>query len=372
MSLLAPSARSEQPTALADLQADLIGKLKDRFDAYLRDPAAYSRRVAGECGGFPEGDLFPYLFPAFAYANLALSDPSAAEAGRKRMAQLIDLARVSVLRKVRPPKGRLDRLGSYKNHATYLGQYNLALGAFARIGGDDRYSAEHKRISDLFQRALVSAKGRPLNSFPTYSWPFDTVPVLVSLALYDRKTGIQRSANVIQAHLRWTRDKATNRDLGLPHSRVNPSGAPRELPRGCDLSLRLCLLPHLDQAYSKQVYQAYVRHHWLERGFAAGFAEWPGGRDRYSDMDSGPIFWGLGFGATGLGIGATLANGDRKRFERLLAQLGQRDALMGMLTMVGGGKSTSLGGMIPMDPGYLTGFLFGDAILFYVLSWQPW
>jgi hypothetical protein len=47
-----------------------------------RLPADFDARLAsGECATFPEGDLYPYVLPALAYANLAVSGLDRAAAG---------------------------------------------------------------------------------------------------------------------------------------------------------------------------------------------------------------------------------------------------------------------------------------------------
>lgn len=44
------------------------------FDDLLADPASYKKTAKRECGSFPEGTLYPYTFPALAYANMAFAD----------------------------------------------------------------------------------------------------------------------------------------------------------------------------------------------------------------------------------------------------------------------------------------------------------
>lgn len=145
--------------------------------------------------------------------------------------------------------------------------------------------------------------------------------MLVSLKLHDKKTSQTRSDAIIKRHLDWLRTKGTHPRLQLPYSRINHSASnDHELPRGCDLSFRSCLLPHLDREYAEEMYKHYANNYWLERGVLTGFAEWPGGVQRFQDMDSGPIVMGIGLGATGLGIGATIALGDQHRLQRLVSQ----------------------------------------------------
>ena len=86
-------------------------------------------------------------------------------------------------------------------------------------------------------------------------------------------------------------------------------------------------------------------------------------------MDSGPIVLGVGMGATGLGIATTIANGDPARAASLVAQLERRDSLVATFVR-DSGSGPRIAGQIPFDDRYFTGFVFGDSVLFWALSWS--
>ncbi|MDP6543481.1 MAG: hypothetical protein QGH60_05775 [Phycisphaerae bacterium] len=348
-------------------------KLAGRFDTLVGDPKSYRARVSRECGRFPEGDIFPYTFPAIAYANLALSDPGRRKDALDRIPDLLVSAIASTAAKVKPPGGKLERLKSYRNHATYLGQLNMALGYYRLIGGDDRYRAINRAISNVLHKALVELEGRPLESFPTYSWTFDTIAALVSLKLYDLSTGKGRSDAVIRKHLEWMSKRAIHKPTGLPYSRINNATARgTALPRGCDLSLRISLIAHLDAPLSKTMYDAYVKAFWIDRKIVSGFAEWPGGRAGKQDADSGPILMGIGMTASGMGLAAAASTGDTRRAARLAGQTVAFKSLMRQIIVMQPRARTklTLGGKIDPSSDYVTGFLYGDICLFYALTWQ--
>ena len=121
------------------------------FEALLAGPGTYEATVRRECRAFPERDLLPYILPALAYTNLGLSDPAFRPKARRRVAQLIDLARPAVARRA----GKLEDLDGYRRQAVYLGQYNLALGGYRLLGGDDRYARQHQAISDALHAGLA-------------------------------------------------------------------------------------------------------------------------------------------------------------------------------------------------------------------------
>ena len=353
------------------IQAELLKE----FDAWLGVPGRYKKLVDNECRDyFPEGDLFPYVMPAMAYTNVALRDPNRAAKAVKRVSQLIDLVLPEVVRKVRPPGRKLENLKTFNKHATYLGQLNVVLGCYRLIGGDGRYDKIHKQVSDILHQGLVKRKGRPLESYPHYSWSFDTIPCLLSLQLYDLHTGQPRSRQVTASHLAWVKDNATGAKLRLPHSRINMvTGRGLVVPRGCDLSLRICMQWHIAPEYTRELYRNYVKSFWVDRGVLAGFAEWPGGKSKLADTDSGPIILGVGMSATGLGLGAAIACGDKPRTDRLCAQTGAMKLML--KRMLTGDRTTGkamIAGMMPYRQRCQTGFVFGDACLFYTSTWTPW
>jgi hypothetical protein len=352
--------------------AVLRRQLAKQFDTIIDAKKSYQTRVSKECKRFPEGDIFPYTLPAIAYANIALADPLRRTNSLERMRGLLDSAVASTVARVKPPAGKLELLKSYKKHATYLGQLNMALGYYRLIGGDKRYDAINKAISDALHKALVELKGRPLASFPVYSWTFDTIPVLVSLKLYDHNTYTDRSSAVIRQHLDWMRTKGIHKSTKLPYSRISAAGKPVALPRGCDLSWRISMIAQLDARLAKTMYDDYVKSFWIDRKIVSGFAEWPGGKAGKQDADSGPILMGIGMTASGMGIAASSSTGDTNRRDRLIGQTIAFKNLLRQLIAVQPKMRTklNLGGAINPASDYITGFLYGDACLFYAITWE--
>ena len=63
---------------------------------------------------------------------------------------------------------------------------------------------------------------------------------------------------------------------------------------------------------------------------------------------------------------------DRPRLGRLCAQMADMKQILPMMLTVGPDGRRSFAGMIPYRPEYVTGFLFGDACLFYSVTWRDW
>ncbi len=351
-----------------------VRSLISNFDGYLEDPATYERRVRKQCRRFPEGDLFPFTFPALAYGQIALRDPGYRDHARRQMAKLLDLAIPNVVSRLNARKERLQSLGSYKGQAVYLCQLGLALGMWRAVGGDERYEAAHRRLADVVREALISRSGRPLDSFPGVVYPFDTIPCLIFLTQRDRQDSAEAGREPVERHLLWIRDRGTDPDTGLPVSRVAPDTfEPMEVPRGCELSLRTPLIAQLDVKTAKALWTAYVKRYWLDRWIVKGLAEWPDGQKRFEDMDSGPILMGVGLAASSLGLGAAIMAGDPARLTTLLGYMARIQGLLADAAPEGSdGATVWIGGVIPTQQGYVTGFLYGDAALFLSLTWTDW
>ena len=116
-----------------------------------------------------------------------------------------------------------------------------------------------------------------------------------------------------------------------------------------------------------------MKRYWLERWLVKGLAEWPGGRKGFEDLDSGPILMGVGLAASSLGLGAAIMAGDSARLTTLLGYMARiRGLLAGAAPAGSDGATVWIGGMIPTQQGYVTGFLYGDAALFLSLTWTDW
>jgi hypothetical protein len=339
--------------------------LREQFDDWLNDPDTYRQRALRECSVFPEGRMYPFAIPALGYANLGLGDAKQRQHCAAQMQKLIDLLISTVIEDIRPPGGDLNRLAHYQKEGTRLSTLNLTLACYALIGGDGRYARLHDRISLLLRRALTELSGRPLASYPAYTWYFDTVMALLSLELYDRAHGRAQTRPLMEQHFAWLRSHATDAATGLP---VAYKGG---LPRGCDLSMQICLLQQLDSWTAQRLYADYVQHHWVNFGLIAGFREWPRSKRRafMGDIDSGPLILGIGPTATGVGIGAARAVSDANRLGTLTRQL---KVLPDFLRRLEAGDQQLFGDSVPVSSQYVTGFLYGDAVLFYAITWVPY
>ena len=110
-----------------------------------------------------------------------------------------------------------------------------------------------------------------------------------------------------------------DRDIGLPWSEVTGKAKGARDPRGCALSWQTRYLRELDPALAADWWSRYKDVFLVDRLLLVGFREWPPGRDRRADIDSGPIVQGVGSAATALAISAARAMDDELLAKRLEA-----------------------------------------------------
>jgi hypothetical protein len=109
-----------------------------------------------------------------------------------------------------------------------------------------------------------------------------------------------------------------------PYMAIQESGVASGPSRGCTNGFFFSFARTLDPALADTLYGQLSDQFWQVGKFAAGWREFPRGSkhpDSYFDPDSGPVIWGFGTGATGLGIGATRLHGDHSRAGMLGAEM---------------------------------------------------
>jgi hypothetical protein len=361
--LLASAAASELP------ESSVGRKLLERYDGYLEDPKVYRDQVSSEAMVFPEGKLYPYLFPSLAYVNVAAADPSQRVHAREQVGKLLDLALASTRREVKQPLAELE---NYRGEGTWLGGALVMMGCWRYLGGDDRYEDKHKRLTHVLAKAVREEDFGVIDSYPGSSWPFDTLMVSLGLALRDHQTGRATHRELIRKHLDWIDVNATDPNSKLPVFLIDAErNFHRDVPRGSDLSPRVALMAQLDPDRAHTLYERYTERFWISRPIlGSGFAEWEGGLDGTGDVDSGVVFNGLGMAATGMGLAATRAAGDMRRWPVLHTELKGLRAMMPFLIPIA--KSDIVFGQVPISDEFVTGFLFGDAVLFWAVTWEDW
>lgn len=338
--------------------------------AETRELAFTRRHLAEPFDGYGQTDVLAPQFAVVALSHFAagLTNVWVAEPARQpEMAALLD----EVARRATHPKVVPTALGdrqpfdatSLDDENLYLSHLGVVLGLrriVACAGGRACPNAEaadamHARVvSHLRERSL----GSPLAHAPSYPgsemWPADQAVTLLALRLYDEIHGTHLLEAPLAGWLATMRER-TDPATGLFHSSVSPLGY-ATTPRGCAASWTSLYLAQVAPDVARAQYQ-HLRDHMSRDvlGFG-GFREWPEGRDMGGmDADSGPIVFGVGMAATGLGLGPARLFGDADRYTTI-----RRTAL-----------TFGVPSVIPSH-GHGTAPILGEAILLHGRTARSW
>ena len=261
---------------------------------------------------FPEGACFIVSLYGFAWANVAeqTSDPELKHRAQTEMLWALEKQNEPLV--VRPFTETQVRRGVF-----WLGQRNYLLGRFLETTPPaDRLAEKEEEFHNNFQvltQAFIDSPTHHLDSYPAMCWPADNVTALASLLIHDR---VYRSTQGNEAYTAWKTWTTAHSDpaTGLPAGRLDSrNGSLGEPARGCANSWIIGLLAREDPEYTVNFYQSYLRCFSIRRLGFGMFREYPAGCLMQADVDSGPILWGAGVVATGVGLGASRACGDSAR-----------------------------------------------------------
>ena len=193
-------------------------------------------------------------------------------------------------------------------------------------------------------------------------WPADQAVTLLAFRLYDEAFGTRLLDEPLAGYLATMSDH-TDPTTRLFHSAVIDPTTPSvsavadyaTTPRGCAASWTQLYLAQVAPDVARAQYTHYRAHMSADVLGFGGFREWPSERARGMDADSGPIVFGVGMAATGLGLGPARLFGDADRYATI-----RRTAL-----------TFGVPSWIPSH-GYVTAPLLGEAILFHGRTARPW
>jgi hypothetical protein len=228
----------------------------------------------------------------------------------------------------------------------------------------------------VLAKLLADKRGHPITSSPGVIWPIDTAIALFAITMHDRSEGTSRSVHLVEQHKRWLTTQGIDRRVSLPASQVLEDGTLGPA-RGSDLSWRLSLWGEFDAPQSRQWYQIYRANYWKKASVAQGFREWISDEKKTPDFESGPILARIGGTATVLGLCACQAHRDQLATEQIVKQARalsrarkSRDMVSRVMIKGMDGAIKQMG--IPTEQRYVTGFLYGEAMAFYALSWHSY
>lgn len=273
---------------------------------FLRRATVEHGAAARMQGMFPEGACFVHTLPALAWANLARDDASL-------RTDALAAIRASIEGLATPTATGPFAATEVRRGVFWLGQRTLLLAEHCALAapdaGDPSFVFELHENCAALASAFLQSPTHHLRTDAVHAWPADNLAALVALVEHDRLYGTSHRA-AYEAWREWTRAHLDAETL-LPHGEVDGrSGTPRDVPRGCATSWIIPLLWRADAALARTWYERYRRHFGIERLGLRMFREWPVGRARASDVDSGPVVLGAGLAATGIGLAAARSVGD--------------------------------------------------------------
>jgi hypothetical protein len=259
--------------------------------------------------------------PGFRIVTLSfLADACAARARRdadlKAAAGACVSRALELARKTRPAGLRVDAA----EEGLWLSHLALILGALDTVLPCADEKAHAEIANALARRSLREPTAHvPSYAATAYRWPADQTATLAALARFDRAHGAHLADEPVRRWRERMLKQTMDAGLGLPWSEATGKAKGARDPRGCALSWQTRYLNEVDPALAGRWWDRYKDAYLVDKLVLVGFREWPPGRDRPADADSGPIVNGVGSAATALAIGAARTMGDAILARRLEA-----------------------------------------------------
>jgi len=233
----------------------------------------------------------------------------------------------------------------------YMGYVNLGLGMLRRVDPGTKHAELHDRITaDLAQRLFASPTGL-IETYPGETWPPDVAAVAGSIGLHAQATGTDRSRDLSAWAERFAHCAVSESGYLVQRMRSG-SCQPVDAPRGSGTAVGSYFLSFADAGLSRRLYEGLARNGRRSLLGFGGLREYAPGFSGRGDTNAGPVVLGVSVGATGFGIGAARANGDRALYRELY----RTAVLFGIPVSRGDETSCAVGGAL------------GNALLLAVLT----
>ena len=290
------------------------GQLDPQAEAFVRHPVRALRTV-------PRGFRIIALSNLAEYcASIFHEAPSQSKSAKKCINVAVRYAQSKLVSPYSKPltKVTVDSklLGRYH---LYLSHFNIVLAAYQALHTNDRYKELSIQIAEHLRRASLRTEWANARSYPGSKarWPADQAAILYSLHVIDTlyaRDFVQEPLERYQSVMRKTSRKT---GYGLPPSELAGVDSNARIPRGCALSYMVRYLAPIDPSGAQRLWANYKKKFFIWVGPLAGFREWPRGINKKADNDSGPIVYGMGAAATGLGFVASQIVGDASTHTQL-------------------------------------------------------
>lgn len=203
----------------------------------------------------------------------------------------------------------LDGAGLYVAHTA------IALAAARDVGIDEHVELQGRLARHIHRSSMAD----PWRNPPSYRgdssrWPADQAAALYALHRYE-------PALADEAFAAWVKvldDRGTDAATGLPVSELTGKYGYSATPRGCALMWSVGYLAPVDADYASKLWDSSLESMTVRTPLGPGIREYPDGRERPADFDSGPIVMGIGAAASAFGVGAAHAVGDADTAQELV------------------------------------------------------
>lgn len=342
------------PTLQDGLAEELIAfEASDDAVRAATNPPPPEDRFAGEWA------LVTHQMTALGLAQLVLADPSR----RERHTPVITRAAAkSFLPEMRDFGTRawrgedaLESLESSHGHA-YLAYPALAIG-MARLldpAFPPAIAAQHDALVAAYERRLLASPTGLIETYPGEAYPTDVAAVAAAIAVHGRATGADHR-RVLAHWANHVRRTQIDPESGLVIQRMGAAdGRPHDAPRGSGTGLAAYFAGFADRGVAALLAEGLFRHESTLLGFGA-IREYASGHMGGSDVDSGPVLFGVSVSATGFALAPARALGYGASFERIY----RTTELFGLRADRGGRAR------------FLTGGPIGNALLLAFLTSGP-
>ncbi len=268
----------------------------------------------------PEGKIFSYGFYGLSLINIAVERRADSQAIATTLAKLELLIPQLETCESEYPFTSCSKL-SPKGGVIAAGITNLVRAGYVFLGGKNQRVIEsfHGRSAAL-AAAFSESKLPFLESFPGLRWPVDNCCAIESLRYHDNLFSSDYARLPSQRWEQWLRANADT-STGMMIAQVSADGHTIDVPRGCALSWTLSFSPGFAPEYDKEQYSRFQKYWFLPVMGTLGIREWSEGQEKFSKIQEGPVLFGVGAAASGLGIAATHAHSDGQAFVCLLRGL---------------------------------------------------
>ena len=226
-------------------------------------------------------------------------------------------------RSVNPYRRKLENVSNLHKWGYYLEHLNICLGALARVNPDHANQALNSRVSNHLRENTLRYPNfhADLHAKSRMKWPADQAAILYSLWLYDQNYGHKLSDEPITGWFDYMERYGTHKPTGLYVTEVIGVKKFSPIPRGCAHSYLCHYVGRFNSPRSQKIWERYKKHFLKRTLIGTGFREYPEDFKYRWTPDSGPILFGLGAAATGIGINAASTVSDRATYQLIEGNL---------------------------------------------------